>query len=34
MGFSALRQRFAKLYYAHKIKKTAAFCEGRVYTGG
>lgn len=34
MGFSAIKQKFARFYYAQKIKRVAAVCEGRVYTGG
>ena len=34
MGFSALKQKFARFYYARKIKSVAASCEGRVYVGG
>ena len=34
MGFNVIKQKFARFYYARKIKRVAAVCEGRVYTGG
>ena len=34
MNLSVVKRKFANFYYAWKIKKTAASCQGRVYTGG
>lgn len=34
MGLNVLRQRFAQFYYSRKVRRTAASCEGRIYTGG
>lgn len=34
MRLSDIKQRIARFYFARRIKKMAAYCEGRVYTGG
>lgn len=34
MGFGKIKHRFARIYYARKIKIRAASCAGRIYTGG
>ncbi len=34
MGLSDIKRKFSQFYYARQIKKRAALCEGKVYTGG
>ncbi|MGO5501188.1 O-antigen ligase family protein [Paratractidigestivibacter faecalis] len=34
MGFSSIKQKFSQFYYARRIRKIAADCAGKIYTGG